>query len=400
MGPSEEVDPLAALREGEGLESEPATPVAPPPLPPRRPAPVSARPAMTLPAVRSPSRPSGGSAPVTQPSTKSMVPPDRATIKVRPVQPESPATSARESVRTPVADARVARLEAELLQVEADRKDLSRSLADVEGELARLSDELTRERESRGALAEELIGAKEALSLAQDRVSELVTEGLETQGALEAVREEYQSTLVELEQAAERLQESERERELVAAERTGLSIRVDQLEAMLSESAGSSDSLEEVRAHTLEVEAERDEARAAGGDLSTRLELAESEVERLREQMQADAAALGEVVESAEANVTRLEDELRTATADRQDLARALAEVEAELESLRSGASPAGSPSSEEEDVRAERDQLREDVATMKRKLMAAELALETAASHKMKVARLEAQLARLQKEK
>ena len=44
----------------------------------------------------------------------------------------------------------------------------------------------------------------------------------------------------------------------------------------------------------------------------------------------------------------------------------------------------------------AERDQLKEDVAAMKRKLMAAETALESAASYKMKVAKLEAQLAQL----
>ncbi|HEX8538328.1 MAG TPA: hypothetical protein VF664_12750, partial [Cystobacter sp.] len=58
---------------------------------------------------------------------------------------------------------------------------------------------------------------------------------------------------------------------------------------------------------------------------------------------------------------------------------------------------PAPAPDAE---VLAERDQLREDVASMKRKLMAAELALETAASHKMKVARLEAELAQLRKAK
>ena len=155
-------------------------------------------------------------------------------------------------------------------------------------------------------------------------------------------------------------------------------------------------------------------------------------------------AALGEVVESAEANVARLEEELRTVTADRQDLSRALAEVEAELESLRSAKqAPSGEEGAEEEsaesraleaeaqaerlrqrvktledaleaarrknpapapavdaEVIAERDQLREDVASMKRKLMVAELALETAASNKMKVARLEAELAQLKKAK
>ncbi|WP_081713992.1 hypothetical protein [Cystobacter fuscus] len=492
MGSSEEVDPLAELREGEGSDAEAAATAAPPPLPPRRSTSVALRPAMTLPAVRMPARPSsstGAADPFAEP-TEPPAPPESSlperldyfrTVlrqKVETLQRARTLFAEREAELRTVrisettlrgqlveaqgqiaslktrpaskdsgaAQTRVARLEAELLQVEEDRKDLSRSLADVEAELARLSDELTRERESRGALAEELIGAKEALSLAQDRVSELVTEHLETQGALEAVRDEYQSTLAELEQTAERLQEAERERELAAAERTGLSVRVGQLESLLADAQWSSDSLEEVRAHTLELEAARDGALAESGDLSEKLALAEAEVERLRERMESEVAALGEVVESAEANVARLEDELRTVTADRQDLSRALAEVEAELESLRSakqvpseeteeGAeeesaesraleaeaqaerlrqrvkvledaletarrkNPAPAPAPDAE-VIAERDQLREDVASMKRKLMVAELALETAASNKMKVARLEAELAQLKKAK
>ncbi|WP_245918763.1 hypothetical protein [Melittangium boletus] len=550
------MDPLAELRESL-LEPETAT-AAPPPLPPRRTTSVPAvraasgtspafRPAMSLPSVRipikpsdfpeAPGRPVGAADPFAEPaeprlpagaSSEETIAHLRAllkqkadtltrartlyedrdselrasriaettlrgqlveaqgqlvSLKVLSAQKEqSSAALTRESARTAASEAQVARLEDELRRVEEDRKDLSRALAEVEAELARLNDELVNERDSRGAIAEELIGAKEALSLAQDRVSELVTEHVETQGALESVRDEYQATLAELEHTAEQLQTALRERELIAAERAGLSARVAQLEAALSETEWSHSSLEEVQARSRELEEER-------GDLSARLEDAETEMVRLRDRMDSDTAALTEVAEAAESNVARLEEELRAATADRQDLSRALAEVEAELGTLRAqvaqrdseaedGAAleveelhadgrvreaeelaermrqrvkmlegalevsrskgvateaeaaarqalqrrvaeleqelaeeraraaetpaPEQAPlaASPDEELLAERDQLRADVATMKRKLMAAELALETAASHKMKVTRLEAQLAQLQRAK
>src|SRR6218665_1212227 len=555
MGSSEEMDPLAELRESL-LEPETAVTAAPPPLPPRRTVSVPAvraasgtspafRPAMSVPSVRipikpsdfpaAPGRPVGAADPFADP-VEPRLPPgaspeetiahlravlkqkadtltrartlyeDRdgelrasriaettlrgqiveaqgqlVSLKVLSAQKEqSSAALTRESARTAAAEAQVARLEDELRQVEEDRKDLSRALAEVEAELARLNDELVNERDSRGALAEELIGAKEALSLAQDRVSELVTEHVETQGALESVRDEYQATLAELEQTAERLLTASRECELIAAERAGFSARVAQLEATLSEAEWSDSAMDEVRARSRELEDERDE-------LAARLEEAETEMVRLRDRMDSDTAALSEVAETAESNVARLEEELRVATADRQDLSRALAEVEAELGTLRAQvadaeaegdaaleveelnadsrvreaedlaermrqrvkmlegalevsrskgvateaeaaarqalqhrvaeleqelaeeraraaetpapeAGPVGAPTDEE--LLAERDQLRADVATMKRKLVAAELALETAASHKMKVTRLEAQLSQLQRAK
>src|SRR6218665_1671526 len=229
MGSSEEMDPLAELRESL-LEPETAVTAAPPPLPPRRTVSVPAvraasgtspafRPAMSVPSVRipikpsdfpaAPGRPVGAADPFAEPVEPRLpagASPEETIahlLKVLSAQKEqSSAALTRESARTAAAEAQVARLEDELRQVEEDRKDLSRALAEVEAELARLNDELVNERDSRGALAEELIGAKEALSLAQDRVSELVTEHVETQGALESVRDEYQATLAELEQTA------------------------------------------------------------------------------------------------------------------------------------------------------------------------------------------------------
>ncbi len=355
MGSSEEVDPLAELREGEGSDAEAAATAAPPPLPPRRSTSVALRPAMTLPAVRMPVRPSSSmeaADPFGEPTEPPAPPegslPERldyfrtvlrqkvetlqrartlyaereaelrtvrisettlrgqlveaqgqiASLKTRPAQKDSGA-----------AQARVARLEAELLQVEEDRKDLARSLADVEAELGRVR-----------ARAQE---DSERAASAEARVAEL-------------------------------------EGELTA------------------------------------VDADRQ-------DLSRSLADVEAELGRVRDQSQQESGRAA----VAEARVAELEAELKTMEADRQDLSRALADVEAELGRLRGeeeaprdkGQVPEeNNPASS--DLIAERDQLREDVATMKRKLMVAETALEAAASYKMKVARLEAQLAQLRGEK
>ena len=527
MGSSEEMDPLAELRESL-LEPETAVTAAPPPLPPRRTVSVPAvraasgtspafRPAMSVPSVRipikpsdfpaAPGRPVGAADPFAEPVEPRLpagASPEETIAHLRAVlkQKADTLTRARTLYEDRDGELRASRIAETTLRgqiveaqgqlvslkvLSAQKEQSSAALtresartAAAEAQVARLEDELLNERDSRGALAEELIGAKEALSLAQDRVSELVTEHVETQGALESVRDEYQATLAELEQTAERLLTASRECELIAAERAGFSARVAQLEATLSESEWSDSAMDEVRARSRELEDERDE-------LTARLEEAETEMVRLRDRMDSDTAALSEVAETAESNVARLEEELRVATADRQDLSRALAEVEAELGTLRAQvadaeaegdaaleveelnadsrvreaedlaermrqrvkmlegalevsrskgvateaeaaarqalqhrvaeleqelaeeraraaetpvpeAAPVEAPTDEE--LLAERDQLRADVATMKRKLVAAELALETAASHKMKVTRLEAQLAQLQRAK
>ncbi len=287
---SEEMERLTDSREG--LDAEAAPLAIPPPLPPKRAmpasstgkatsaAPVAFRPAMSLPAV--PVTPQAGSS--SEPSEaalrKELAEARRQGTEAlaRAAAAEAKAAELRAELRTVEEDRKdlsrsLAEVEAELgraraqveeqraeLRAEAeDRKDLSRALAEVEAELGRLTEELRQEREARGSLAEELVGAKEALVLAQERV-----------GALEA--------------------------------------------------------------------------------------------------------------------------ELRTVEEDRKDLSRALAEVEAELGRVRAQVAEAGAS----HELVLERDQLKEDVAAMKRKLMAAEIALETAASYKMKLTKLEAQLAQL----
>lgn len=587
MGSSEELDPLAELRES--LE-RPATSVeavipppgsgmgvsAPPPLPPRRSlavptavpptrAPVPSRPtgaapafrpAMSLPSVQlpirssdfppeAPSRPASAADPFGEPLEPRMslgsaleekvehfrlvlrqkaetLARARSLYEEREMELQTIRISesalrgqvreltsqrdhvstalARESERAAAAEAQRTQLQGELQRVEADRQDLSRALAEVEVELTALTGQLGEERESRGGLAEELIGAKEALSLAQDRVAELVAERVELQGALEAVQEQYQGCLVELEHIGEELRTAVRERELLGAERTGFQARVTQLEASLAESEWSSSSLAEAQTHTRELEEALEAARAEQTELTGRLEGAEAEVVRLRDQMEADSVALGEAAEIAEARVAQLESDVeaaqgelrelraqkereaaeheelgveeldtgaqvreaeeqaerlrqrlkmlegaletsrnRTATLEVEVAARSsleaqvaelqgtlelsrdkvteleaevavsstledrVTELEAELAAARAQPSesnpPSPVPSSGAEpsaELLAENEQLKADLVAMKRKLMAAETALESAASYKMKVARLEAQLAQL----
>lgn len=568
---SEELDPLAELRES--LDGGSAGVPAPPPLPVRRvplPQPKAAtgsmpayRPAMSVPSVQIPIRPSdfppeqsarpvGAADPFAEPpeprmplggSPEEKVEYFRAVLKqktetlsrarslyeardsdlqtmqisdgalrgqVRELTAQRDQSSAmltRESARTSAAESKAAQAQAELQRLEADRQDLSRALAEVEVELASLTGQLREERESRGALAEELIGAKEALSLAQDRVAELAAERAEMQGALEAVQSQYQDSLAELEHLGEDLRGAVREREQLATEREGLVARTAELEATLAESEWSRSSLDEAQARHHELESSLEAVRAELLDTARRLEASEVEVVRLRDQLEADAAALSEAAEIAEARAAQLESDLeqsheelgalkaqkaqqaaeeaelgieeldagaqareaeeqaerlrqrvkmlegaletsrnRTTTLEAEAAVRSsledrvaeleaesagrealqarvveleaeraehaalqarMAELEAEsaerealqarvaeLEAERAEAPPPAAEPSEE--WLAEREQLRADLAVMKRKLMTAETALETAAAHKAKVARLEAQLAQL----
>lgn len=113
--------------------------------------------------------------------------------------------------------------------------------------------------------------------------------------------------------------------------------------------------------------------------------------EELAEARRQGTEALARVA-AAGAKAEELGAELRAEAEERKDLSRALAEVEAELGRVQGQVAEAGAS----RELVLERDQLKEDAAAMKRKLMAAELALETAASYKMKLAKLEAQLAQL----
>ncbi|WP_257452532.1 coiled-coil domain-containing protein [Archangium lipolyticum] len=538
------MDPLAELRESlveevagssDSTAARPQAPSVPPPLPPRKASPATPaafRPAMSLPSVQGTSRsaeppaatarPVGTADPFSEPPEPRMplgsAPEEKlehfravvkqktetltraralyeereaelqalrvseatlrrqlmeareqlAGVKELPAKLEqASAALARESARTAAAEAKVAELEGELQLVEEDRKDLSRSLAEVEAELSRVTSELQHERSSRGSIAEELVGAKEALSLAQDRVAELAAERAEMQGALEAVREQYQANLAELERTGEEL----RERELADEERAGGAERVAELEAevaslrealaaseaevvqlrdrMEADASALGEAAEQAETQVAALRAEFEAAEADRKDLSRSLADVEAELARVQAQAKEEA----EYTAAAQSRVVELEAELKTLESDRQDLSRALADVEAELGRAREQAEQRDASEAEEEleveeldaerraqeaeeqvlrlrqrvtmlegaleasrgknpapeaealvresseataGLVAERDQLKEDVAAMKRKLMAAETALETAASYKMKLARLEAQLAQL----
>jgi chromosome segregation ATPase len=231
------------------------------------------------------------------------------------------------------AEAQVAALRAELESVESDRKDLSRALAEVEAELGRVQEQARQ--------------ASEGAAAATARVAEL-------EGELESVE----------------------------SDRKDLSRSLADVESELGR----------VQAQVAQQEEAEEELEVEELDAERRAQEAEAQVERLKQRVTMLEGALG----------TSRGKSLEVDAEAHQALEARLAEVEAELaeERERRAALEAAAPAAEQggasDEVVAERDQLREDVAAMKRKLMAAETALETAASYKLKLTRLEAQLAQL----
>ncbi|HZI09999.1 MAG TPA: plectin 1 isoform 8, partial [Myxococcus sp.] len=130
-------------------------------------------------------------------------------------------------------------------------------------------------------------------------------------------------------------------------------------------------------------------------DAESRAREAEAQVERLNQRVKMLEGALAASRGKAPEPVAEANPELEARVAE---LEAELADERARRAELEDAAPVAEGGASAE--LVAERDQLKEDVAAMKRKLMAAETALETAASYKMKVTRLEAQLAPLKKGK
>ncbi|MFP2934070.1 plectin 1 isoform 8, partial [Pyxidicoccus sp. 3LG] len=104
----------------------------------------------------------------------------------------------------------------------------------------------------------------------------------------------------------------------------------------------------------------------------------------------------GQARAEAEAKLTQADSARAAAEAKLAQVEASLkAEQEARkgLEQKLAGAAAAPAAQAAPSDWEAERDSLKADVANLKRKLMTAETALETAAGYKAKIARLEAQL-------
>jgi len=85
-----------------------------------------------------------------------------------------------------------------------ERKDLTNALAEVEQQFRDANDGLDEERKGRQQLADELLGLKEALGNAQDRVTELA-------GRLTAAKEQYDALQAQASKFAEEAQAADLE---------------------------------------------------------------------------------------------------------------------------------------------------------------------------------------------
>src|SRR6185295_4631148 len=106
-----------------------------------------------------------------------------------------------ERARADKAESELNALKEEFAAVEADRKDAARALFDVEAQLPLLNEKLQKEIAAKVEVQEELDGIKQALSLAQDRVSEVAAQKSEAEGNAQALNEQYQNVVQELEHA-------------------------------------------------------------------------------------------------------------------------------------------------------------------------------------------------------
>ncbi len=344
----------------------------------------------------------------------------------------------KDTVRAEAADAKILELTKALEQSEAERKDLSRALAEVEAQVPELSQELQNERTARAQVAEELIGAKEALTLAQDRVSELVTQKSEVEGNLEAVNEQYshvtaenQGFAAEVERLTEEVRTLTAERDAAQAEvQLGKQEREEiegQLTALVSARDQAAQGAQATQGELGKLQKQLDklkaDAEAALRDERTKAAGIQAELDRARAELgalEAERARLEDEAarvrgEAETANTKKLRDELNVANRKAMEAQAALQKERKEREQVEwkiiesdrkerellvkvekleksMASAPKAAPAADPAVV-AERDQLKTDLANMKRKLVAAEAAMEAAASLRAKVARLEAQL-------
>jgi chromosome segregation ATPase len=127
----------------------------------------------------------------------------------------------KDTIRAESAERKMDELVSRLAESDADRKDLTQALAEIETQFSEQKAQLEAERQTREQLAEELVGAKEALGLSQDRVSELAASASDVKGQLEAATEEYQRYAREAEDAHLHIEKVREELATVTSERDG-----------------------------------------------------------------------------------------------------------------------------------------------------------------------------------
>jgi chromosome segregation ATPase len=350
----------------------------------------------------------------------------------------------KDTIRADEAEKKIEQVIARLAEADAERKDLSNALAEVETQHAAAVGELERERTQRGQLGEELAGAKEALNLAQDRVGELAGQMAEAHRYLDRLKSEGGHETARLSTEVQRLEaelvqvrgaraEAEQRLEGTAARLAEQSARIETVEAQLGESHDQTRA--QLQGYQERFEAKANEAEelrvalavaqqqlGAHSDLETRFASAEAQVDELRNLAHQQQRALAErdakldqlqaTISYAEAHVVEARDSAREAqqtvaeaegradeamakslalTTQVHHLQESMAVLQTTLTQAEVRATAQKSGATEK--PAAELEGLRSEIATLKKKLAHAESAVEAAASLRLKVNRLEAQL-------
>ncbi|MBL8953530.1 MAG: hypothetical protein JNK82_22330, partial [Myxococcaceae bacterium] len=227
----------------------------------------------------------------------------------------------KDTVRAESAERKMDELVSRLAESDADRKDLQVALAEIETALNEQKAQLENERLSRQQLADELVGAKEALGISQDRVSDLAATASDVKGQLEAATEEYQRYAREAEESQLTLESTREELATVTSERDAARAEVEALrsenEGHTSRASGLESQLEEFRtkAQTLESEAEWSKSSS---------DQAQARVVSLEQEKSALAAKVAEL----QAQVADLSGQLEAANEAREAVEAELAGVQ------------------------------------------------------------------------
>jgi chromosome segregation ATPase len=310
-----------------------------------------------------------------------------------------------ESIRTQEAEQKTRTLKAQIAELEEERKDLARALAEVEGQYSQFKQSMETELESRKQMVEELAGLKEELEQTQDQAAQLAAERADMAGQLEATSEGYECCVREAEQFAEENESLRTELEaykssfgqhqsselhLMTSELKELRERVEAseseqkwLEKNLERSETRVQELEEAQAALQTNVLESTASKAKQKALQAELEAAQAELEAAHaelERKQMEFSSLAErahVAQQAQAREKKLEAQLHS-------LQNQLEEARLHIQKSATQLPPG---------VSEELERLRQTVALLKKRLMVAEAAAEAAAGLKSKVARLESML-------
>ena len=328
----------------------------------------------------------------------------------------------KDTVRAEAAERKMDELIARLAEGEVERQDLSQAVNEVETQLHASQDLLAQEKKAKEKALAELHEAQQGLSAAQVRVAELTQEQSDAAAHQEAV----ESLSAEVLALKKSLRAVTAERDAALAELASTDSRLKASEAQAEELLGdvaAKASLEaelndvrregQTRLSALEDQLRESQtlARSQVQSLQKKLHSAEEQVKAFESERAGHEEALAQARQETDAASTKkIRDELNLANKkameataalqkerkEREALAQALQDATARLEEHTAIAADNTQPNATSPAVVAaqaeEVARLEKEVASMKKKLVAAETAMETVGQLRAKVTRLEAQ--------